>query len=617
MVNQYGDSYPSAQTTLVILLGASTWPHDPENFQEHDAFLYAAEKVEHYFRQTYGLLQPHFRSYFNDPRPATEITRDIYFWLKMVKDAANDLIIYYIGHAKHTVRHRELYLAIRDTQAFDPEGTSLRVESLVSAIKYIRLRRYYIFDCCFAATAIPDLQGTNEGDLLRNTLGDAEIQTKGWTALFSSGKKNASVILPDKTNTYFSEALLQALQTFPSSDAPFSFANIWPEINRQRDSLYQRNRFHPDAKEVPPRAELASGDLADMPIFFSSKQASLPLSRQLPRSEVKNITLITQFIEHKNEITALALSPDNEILVSGDQRGKVRIWEIAKKNSFLLKSSADLLLGPKGAVTGLVFHPEGRTFFVGWHNGRIKIYKCLTGECIHSIYAGHKKGIEALAVSPDGLVFISAGTAVRGVSAFTTGYPPEWSLRWWKYPKTDKSIHTENYSYIEKFRHYDSDEGTPSIAFSPKGHIFAASSSTGVIRIWDIFEGKERLSLKNKASSRDSFVNISFHPKEILIAAINKEGQCLIWDVPTAEIQNVLNPPSGKITALAFSPDSSYLAVAHSNGVISLWNPFSGELLHSFQAHEQSISALVYSHDGYNLISGSLDRTIKVWGTEN
>jgi eukaryotic-like serine/threonine-protein kinase len=106
---------------------------------------------------------------------------------------------------------------------------------------------------------------------------------------------------------------------------------------------------------------------------------------------------------------------------------------------------------------------------------------------------------------------------------------------------------------------------------------------------------------------------ITFHPDENLLAAINREGQCLIWKLSTGNIQKVLDPLSGKITAIAFSPRGSHLAVAHSSGAMGFRSPFSEEWIKPFKAHEQSISALVYSSDGHHLVSGSLDKTIKVW----
>lgn len=616
--------YPSPQTTLLILLGASDWPDD-EEFRASEGFTCAAQKVTDYFLQTYGIPQAHMQSYFDDPRNVIEITDSIYSWLEKVKGEANDLIIYYIGHGKHTFRYRQLYLAMRGTKGRDPEGTSLKVDSLVKAVKNSHLRRYYIFDCCFAATAISDLQGTSEEDLLRNTLEDQEIQANGWTALFSSGKDKVSIILPDATNTFFSEALLQALQnSLPSGNSPLSFSEVHPRINEQLEALYRRYRFCENV-ERPPIAQTASGDLFNMPIFPNLNQSGT----QTPRLEVKGIQQIIRFIGHEHGITALALSPDSQTLVSGDEKGQVRVWDIAKRTSVVLETAPGFvgwLFGPtKASVTSIVFHPEGRTFYTGWKDKKIKLWSAESTQILESLYSDHAifSPDLPLAISPDGQALVSAGRGEIDKNMSPSGGIHRVRVRSLSiraYSRTDKVFVLDNYPYIDKFSYWgDYWETITSIAFSSKGRFFAASSISGTttaIRIWDILQGKERPPLENSAGSDNCFRNIVFHPDENLFAAVNEEGQCLIWDLSTGNIQRALKPLSEKITAITFSPDGYHLAAAHSSGVIGFWNPFSEELIHSFQAHDQSISLLVYSSDGYHLVSGSLDKTIKVWGNQ-
>ena len=620
--------HPSPQTTLLILLGASDWPDD-DDFRGSSGFAGAVGKVKDYFLQVYGIPQTHICSYFDDPRNAIEITDDIYSWLEKVKGGAKDLIIYYIGHGKHATNYRQLYLAIRSTKRRDPEGTSLKIDSLVKAVKNSYLRRYYVFDCCFAATAIADLQGASEEDLLRDTLEDQEIYTNGWTALFSSGKNEVSVILPDKTNTFFSEALLQALQSrLPSGNSSLSFSEVHPKINEQLEILYRHYRFYEDVKR-PPIAQSASGNLSNMPIFPKLNQTSSQTPRQLPRLEAKDIQQITPLIGHEHGITALAWSPDSQTLVSGDEKGRVRVWDIAKRASSVLETAPGFigwLFGPtKECVTSIVFHPEGRTFYTGWKDKKIKLWSAESMQILESLYSDHDifSPDLPLAISPDGQVLVSAGRGERDKYMSPSGavHPVRIrSLSIRAYSRTDKVFVPDNYPYIDKFSYWgDNWETITSIAFSPKGHFFAASSissTTVAIRIWDILQGKERLPLENSAGSNDCFRSIIFHPDENLFAAVNKEDQCLIWDLSTGSIQRVFKPLSEKITVIAFSPDGYHLAAAHSSGVIGFWNSFSGEQVHSFQAHDQSISALVYSPDGYNLVSGSLDKTIKVWGNQ-
>lgn len=407
----------------------------------------------------------------------------------------------------------------------------------------------------------------------------------------------------DRQEEIWAKLAEKVAATLDTASPPIKESDVSPKTNKK--GLNEEDEHHDTKRKQTPSAP----------------------SPQLPRSKFKGIQQNTELVGHTNGVTALALSPDIQMVVSGDEKGKVKIWDIAKRTSFTPDEVLSLgtKLWPWGLnpVTSIVFHPEGRTFLVGWRNGKIKLWKC-TGEFLQSIPMWQhnwglrtSKGVEALAIAPDGLVIIIAGQAVnyevQGGGESQAIVNAEWSLKWREYPKTDKYIVAEDYPYIEKFGHYDCEEETPSIAFSLKGRFFAASSSTGTIRIWDIFQGKERPTLTNTAGTRDLFTSITFHPDENMLAAINAEGQCFIWDLPAGNIQKVIDPLSGKITAIAFSPSGSHLAIAHSSGALGFWSPFSEEWLKSFKAHEQSIPALVYSADGHHLVSGSLDKTIKIW----
>jgi len=420
----------------------------------------------------------------------------------------------------------------------------------------------------------------------------------------------------------FQDSKLERYQAFNKPSEPLLSKEYW----QQEEVWAKLAKKVADALRVEPSRN-------EPDAFISShKQTTAEPLQQTPRLKVENIRRISQLVGHEQGLTALAFSPDNQILVSGDAKGKVYVWDIAEKTFFVPKYpisfSTRLTRGLNNiffsAATGthvrsIAFHPGGKTFCVGWADGDIKLFQCPSGTYLLPFLSSDVEGVTALAVSPDGLVLVQAGYAERYQRAVVPergqrDRPARSSLTYYKYPKMDTPVDENDYSYISEFKFYDCDEVTCSITFSPKGHFFAASSSTGTIRIWDIAQRNEQPSLTNIAYSRDRFINVIFHPGEQLVAAINKEGQCILWDRATGSIQNTFTPVSGTITAIAFSPDGLHLAAAHSSGVIGFWNLVSGKVLFSFKAHDQSITALAYSSDGYHLVSGSEDRTIKVWG---
>ncbi|MFL5658205.1 MAG: hypothetical protein ACJ8CB_28975, partial [Ktedonobacteraceae bacterium] len=228
-----------------------------------------------YFTTVFGVPEPQLLWLFDSELDAIEMGKAISRHLEAFQRCARDVIVYYVGHAKRTRKYQQFYLAIRDTQSNDPEGTSLNVGSLASILeKQARtLRRFYILDCCFAANALITLQGTPEAELLHNVLEEVEHQTQGYAALCSSGMFDPSLLLPDHTNTFFSAALQHVLtEGKPRANRALSLRDVHDALNPQLWTLYQTVLSHPKAQQPPDAMIYGGSELIRLPIFPNKTQ---------------------------------------------------------------------------------------------------------------------------------------------------------------------------------------------------------------------------------------------------------------------------------------------------------------------------------------------------------
>lgn len=69
----------------------------------------------------------------------------------------------------------------------------------------------------------------------------------------------------------------------------------------------------------------------------------------------------------------------------------------------------------------------------------------------------------------------------------------------------------------------------------------------------------------------------------------------------------------GRITSVRFSPDSCYIAAGTLDGCVYLWHAETGALIHKIGRHTDSIYYVSFSSDGREIISSSLDKTVKIW----
>ena len=62
-----------------------------------------------------------------------------------------------------------------------------------------------------------------------------------------------------------------------------------------------------------------------------------------------------------------------------------------------------------------------------------------------------------------------------------------------------------------------------------------------------------------------------------------------------------------------FSPQGSTLITGSSDKTIKLWHVATGKLLGTLSGHLGAVNAVAISSDGKTIVSGSWDKTIKIW----
>ena len=168
---------PTPQTSLLILLGASSWPLAAE-LQGSTAFENAVRNLQSYFLSDpngFHLPERNVLNLFNSNDFGPDVLNQISDFLRdrITKKETNadvrDVLVYYVGHGGVTKDSSTFYLAIRRTKKDFEKATSIAIDDLAERLKKgARFqRRVLILDCCFAARAVKFLQGPAPEVLLR------------------------------------------------------------------------------------------------------------------------------------------------------------------------------------------------------------------------------------------------------------------------------------------------------------------------------------------------------------------------------------------------------------------------------------------------------------------
>jgi WD40 repeat protein len=352
----------------------------------------------------------------------------------------------------------------------------------------------------------------------------------------------------------------------------------------------------------------------------------------------------------------------------------------------------------------LDYSPSGALLVTGDDQGRVRLWDARRGEEIVKS-GGHRQAVTAVAVSPDGTLVASlsrgdqslrvwgltTGAQVRQIDVQWTGSDVWWSREGWElfFPSYGREVATWSYSGVWHFHELASrdyrrvvlsgtnkaEPGGGSItggtlsqdgnlaaivnygSSRPTVHLYAvdgekflgelnplgaASSSDpwisaitfstdgkrlaiglrlregvdNTIQIWDVASGKE---LRRFRRDENAPGRLAFSPDgKLLVSAATGYTPVTVWRVEDGKelhrfSEDDKNRSWYEWSPAAFSPDGQLLATATQKHEIVLWELATAKATSRLAGHTRAVHALAFTPDGGRLISGSADATLLVW----
>jgi WD40 repeat protein len=94
-----------------------------------------------------------------------------------------------------------------------------------------------------------------------------------------------------------------------------------------------------------------------------------------------------------------------------------------------------------------------------------------------------------------------------------------------------------------------------------------------------------------------------------------ERGEVILWDITSRKKRLVISDETvGDTYVVEFSPDGKQLmrGGANPNG-IELRDVETGKVTQTFRGHRALIRTAAFTPDGLTLVSGSVDRTVRIW----
>jgi WD40 repeat protein len=170
-------------------------------------------------------------------------------------------------------------------------------------------------------------------------------------------------------------------------------------------------------------------------------------------------------------------------------------------------------------------------------------------------------------------------------------------------------------STVDKiFTFSESTKELRSSCFSPDSSKLLLGSHEGVAILCDIKSGKKLYELNKHTYP---IIYVRFSPDGKFALTIGEDNIACIWDVDSGLLQYSLeiDYSLGK-DAVIFFPDSKFLLHTVNNnvaGIVTICEIISGKPIQKLKGHTKSVTSVCLSSDGKKVITGSFDKTIRIW----
>jgi len=330
--------------------------------------------------------------------------------------------------------------------------------------------------------------------------------------------------------------------------------------------------------------------------------------------------LIGKFEGHKNSVEEIANTPDGKKFISRAIDNVIKLWDL-ETGSFI----RDIKLVSK--VNAIAITPDSKQIVFGISDSSIKLWDIETDSVIRSM-PGHEGEINTVVITPDGKQIVSGSD-----------------------DSTIKLWDLESGKLIRTLIGHENSVKTIAVTFDGK-HIVSGGED-GDILLWDILDGKQKAHIvpfdenqwiaytpdNNYTCSPEAEEYITFRSGNTIYPYSNYAKHFKNESIVTKTFQSILpakpidrkptikpvTNPSAElaikkdelpILSLAVTSDSRRLVSGSADKTIKLWNLETGTLIHTMAGHDKAVMSFTIANDNKWIVSICGDNTIKLWNLE-
>jgi WD40 repeat protein len=299
---------------------------------------------------------------------------------------------------------------------------------------------------------------------------------------------------------------------------------------------------------------------------------------------------------HHGAVTSVAFAPDGQCLISGGDDGTLRVWDRTTQRELLG------LLAHATTIYGIVALPTANWIASACQAGDVVVWNLATGQALARFDQGLATRSRALACSPDGRYLLIGND--DGVL---------WRWDW----QADSALCLLGHA-----------RPVIGVALAADGELAVSLAHDATLCLWQLSRGVLLKTMVLDSNYGEPLgLSLALTADGRMAATSSSAVGVDLWELASGQRIATLDRMVGDVWALAFLPDNQHLLTASSvEGLetdgsaamgnetkIRLWAIATGKEVAQFVGHRGIVHSLALSPNGRHFVSGSSDKTIRVW----